>query len=316
MNLRVVLLALLTSTVALAGCTSDEPTNDQVLDGGADEDNFQLKAGKGAISGLLVDDRFRPIELTDDPNTEFQRTGFILLQELGLRAQTDANGEFSFVDLDPGQYTLRAQIDGHEATPERVTVSEGLFAESTLLARRVLSQGSFILTQEHTVYIACALDFIANGINLPCDLDLSDDSYSSDFGSDYQSYGSNATAVVTELLANQDKSWELQVRTGTRYYIGALASGTYIKVYMENGVNAEEFQNNVGYADRYQPWLNDDTFQTIFFIDHGFRQEHQDVLGPTLCCGAGLTVGIRSTILQSVFLGVPEVDIEDYCVLC
>ncbi len=208
------------------------------------------------------------------------------------------------------------QVDDHEATPQRLQVEEGLFAEATLLARRVLSEGSFVLTQEHTVYIPCAADYVANGGNLPCDLDFSDDAYSSTFQSDYTAYGANATAVVTELLANQEKAWEFQIRTGTRYSIGALVEGTYLKVYMENGVPAEEFWNNPGYDDRYKPWLNDDSFQTIFFIDHPFRQEHQNVLGGTFCCGIGFSVGVQAQILQSVFLGTPEEDVATYCVLC
>ncbi len=103
MNLRVLLMCALTASVALAGCASSDGGDDQVLDGGVSDDTFTLKAGRGAISGLLVDDRFRPIELTDNPTTEFQRSGFVLLQELGLKARTDSNGEFSFVDLEPGR---------------------------------------------------------------------------------------------------------------------------------------------------------------------------------------------------------------------
>jgi hypothetical protein len=314
--MRVVWIALLFMGVMIAGCTGNGADSVDDADAGVvDRDSFRLQSGKGAVAGLLVDDRFRPIHLTDNPDGEFQTTGFVLLQETGQQVRTNENGEFTFTNLDPGTYTLRVTAAGHEATPQRVTVAEGVFNELSVIARRVASDASFLLTQEYSMFIACAADYFANGGNLPCDLDLSSDSYSSAFNSDFTGLA-DVTHMITEMKANQEKCWEIQIRTGARYFAAALLCGDYVLVPLEVGVNADAVQNNPGYGSRYQPWLNDDGFQTIMFVDHDFRDTHQQFLGGTLCCGVGFSAGIKATFLQSVFLGEPEVDVDSYCVLC
>lgn len=323
------LLTLLMLSVAFAGCTEGDGGQDPSGGDPADPDSLQM--GKGGIKGLLVDDRYRPIHIVEDEvRSEYQTTGFILVQETAEEVLTNSNGEFVVTNLAPGPYTLRVQADGYDAKSTTVVVEAGLYAETTVEARRILSEGSFTVATEHTVYISCAFDYFASGGNgLPphlgpgCDGDLSTDGYSSTYFSDYTSYGDNATWMVTEMLANQERPWEVQIRSadadGNRIrYATVNTRGDYVRAVMERGENADDYQQNPGYEGTYVPWNNDRDFQTIFFVDHDGREEAQSipVAGGLFCCGAGVSLGIKAKILQTVFLGPPEVDPESYCVLC
>jgi hypothetical protein len=265
-----------------------------------------------------VDDRFRPIQLTNEvASTEFQAKGFILLQETGQQVLTTQNGEFSFVDLDPGTYTLRATIQGHEATPIQVTVAEGVFNEASIVARRVSSLGSSVITQEFSAFTPCAADFIANGVVANCVLDLSGDTYRPGFSVNYTGIA-DVTYLVAEAKMSQVSGYNFQMREndgsaagGDRYAVGRIKDGDYIKMVLERGVANEEHNeqnNNVA-------WGNNETnpMHTIFFMEGDFRDEMRE-LG--FCCGLGARFGMKGQFLHSMFVGEPEVDIAAYCVLC
>jgi hypothetical protein len=295
----------------LAGCSGDAPPGDGPI---------RIEEGRGAIAGLLVDDRFRPIHLTaDEPTTEFQARGFVLLQETGEQVLTSQNGEFSFSDLTPDTYTLRVAAGGHEAVPQKVTVQAGSFAETSIVARRVISAAGAILTQENSMFIACAADFIVNGGNLPCDLDFSSDAYSSAFTTNYTHLG-EASAMITELKTNQEKRYEIQVRGfnetagSTDRYAVAIFEGDYHRITNVRGEINLDDQDNPGYPENVA-WDNRWDFDTIMFVDHDGREELQSLGSPT-CCGVGASLGIKATFLQSVFLGAPEVELASYCALC
>jgi hypothetical protein len=82
----------------LAGCAGDG----QVVDY-ENLDNNELAEGKGAIAGVLFDDRYRPIHLVPEGEavSEFQADLFILVQETGPQVLTNENGDFAV--LDPGK---------------------------------------------------------------------------------------------------------------------------------------------------------------------------------------------------------------------
>jgi hypothetical protein len=174
---RAATVVLLTAfaSVALAGCAGDSPDTAPVDPSEIDPE--QLQAGKGAIAGLLIDDRFRPIQLIDSPTTEFQARGFVLLQETGQESRTTANGEFAFIDLEPGTYTLRVSATGHEAVPSKVVVREGEFAEASIVARRTSSQGSTIVTEEYSAFSPCFINFVALSTTADCTLDQSGETF-------------------------------------------------------------------------------------------------------------------------------------------
>ncbi|MEA3137805.1 MAG: Carboxypeptidase regulatory-like domain, partial [Thermoplasmata archaeon] len=229
--MKALLLVGLMVSFTLAGCSGggdDGGAGGQTATGTAGP----IKAGKGAISGLLINDVFRPVP-----------GGLVLIQELGLTATSDASGQFAFNDLKPGSYLLRVQADGHEAAPQNVEVKEGEYAEVELVARRVSSEGGRIITTEYSVFIPCSIDYVANGNVADCTLDQSGDSFRAGFSSNYTSYG-NVTYLVTEMKANKVDRYEVQLRCETPdeylYYSVSQFEGDYTKMVMPLGGVSEQ----------------------------------------------------------------------------
>lgn len=240
---------------------------------------------------------------------EFQFEGFILIQETGGRYRTNENGEFTVVDLEPGTYTIRVSVVGHEAIPLRVKVNAGEFAEVDVVARRTSTDNTAIISQEYSVFIPCSLRTIENGRVLDCTFDQSGDSYRAYFVADYTEVGEDAYALVTEMLANQAGTYRVQIRNGVRWASETIYDdATYSKIILYNGETNEE---DNWYGDNVA-WNNDDEMQVILFAGAELEREGQD-LG--FCCGLGLKVAVRGTFVQTLFIGKPAEDVESYAVL-
>jgi hypothetical protein len=301
--MKAILLAALMASLAFAGCFGGDGGGGSSTGGTTQP---PLKAGKGAISGLLIDDVYRPV-----PN------GLILLQDAGQTATSDASGQFTFTDLEPGAYLLRVSADGHEAAPINVDVVAGEYAEVEVIARRVFNEASRIVTTEYSIFIPCAIDFVANGYVADCTLDQSGDSYRAAFTSNYTSY-QNVTYLVTEMKAQNLDRYEVQLRsaatcTDSKYHAVAQFEGDYVKVVMKLGEKNSEHEAVASYGEN-EAWENECDLDTILFTDSQFREELQEN-GVPVCCGAGAHVGIRAKFVQSLFLGEPEVDLASYSVL-
>ncbi len=321
-----VLMALLLVTVALAGC-SDGGSNDDTPTPTVDPDDFELESGKGAIAGLLFDDRFRPIELTDSPQSEFQTTGFVLLQETGERTQTSTNGEFTFVDLEPGQYTVRVTADGHEATPQRVTVSEGEFAEAQVLARRVISDTGTIVTEEFTAFVACGYNVIALGGGIDCTFDQSGDTQRDSFVVDYTDL--NVTHIVLEMLGNKPEFYDVWMypdRGGIpspadTYQIMGGPDTEYLRFQLNIGEVAVNSPDASGADTEPLMFDNNETIRTTVFINSlGYGTEipvSVPIFGnEPLGFGVGVYYAVQANFVMTTFLGEPDVDVDSYCVFC
>ncbi|MGB1697199.1 MAG: carboxypeptidase-like regulatory domain-containing protein [Thermoplasmatota archaeon] len=298
--------------LAFAGCAGEDSGDQTTL---VDKEEFQLKAGKGAIAGLLIDDRFRPIP-----------EALILLQPIGLTATTNENGEFNFVDLDPETYTLRTQVDGYEAKPIKVRVTEGIFEDAQIPARRLATEGENIITEHHAAFIACNVS--RPDSTLDCGNyfppDVSGDTNRQHLRLDYQKYGSNITYFFIEMHSSKEASasgpLKMVMRAGANsgnYYINELLTeGQYLKAWAKyNETSPFDLEQ------RNHPWLNDVDITVQLWAQGQFKQETQTVFGPLYSSsfdsrGVGIQYGIKANYLVTLFLGEPDVDIETYCALC
>lgn len=344
MNSRTLLVTIMMASVALAGCTDG--------DGGQGTDSG-LNEGLGGIKGLLVDDRFRPIHLTDTPNGEFQAEGVILVKPTGQTIEeTTANGEFEILGLPAGNYELVFQAEGYEAAPKAVEVETGVVAEATVEARRVVNQGGTILTQEYAIFIDC---WYANPIFLHtevnCFADLSRDSKRGGMRADY-THIDNITYMVAEFLMNEVGNYRTIVGWGdaevvegeyadtivqeTDYARLQLSTSSEMKSNWENGTNEEYtgwFDNSIPFIAVLFP-LGED----VPVYDSQMVPQHtiEDPIGPVEVAGetveigdrttprpndyAGAGVGTRAQVITTLFIGEPTLpdgkSIDDYCAIC
>lgn len=300
--MKALLLAGLMASLALAGCSGGgDDGGGPGTTGGAT--TGPLKSGKGAISGLLINDVFRPVP-----------GGLVLIQDLGLTATSDGSGQFSFVDLEPGSYLLRVQAEGHEAAPQNVEVREGEYAEAELIARRVFSEGGRIITTEYSVFVACNVNAVVIGLPLDCTFDQSGDTDRAAFVSNYTG-NADITYLVTEMRANKVGAYEVRIRStdhdqgpSGNYAVMEVKDSHYLRIVMKLGEAAHgEYELTGDNA----PWENDDEFLTILYVDAPTKNATGE--GDF---GASLDTGIKGKFVQSVFVGEPDVDVATYCVLC
>ncbi len=291
---RLLVVALLAGML-LAGCGS--PDNPQATNGSQPP----IEAGKGAISGLLIDDVYRPIA-----------KALILVQGAGLTATTDDAGQFTLLNLNPGAYILVMQADGFEAAPKNVDVKEGLYNPVEYQARRIVNQGSQILTEEYSVFIPCTFAVpVAGWVTFNCVLDLSGDSFRSSTDPLNYSAFPDLTYLVAEAKMNRVGSYNFVVRppgsdvNGTSYGDAVVQDTDYAKVILKK--NELNPGGNI-------PWYNHKTLEAALFVS-GQIPVSPDPGFPNGGPGLGANVAVRATIIVSVFLGLPTVDVESYHLL-
>jgi hypothetical protein len=294
------LLGLLLMTALLAGCSGKGGSSSS---GGT---TGPLPADKGAIAGLLIDDVYRPIP-----------GALLLLQPAGLTATADGEGQFSFTDLEPGAYVLQASAGGHEAAPRQVDVVAGQYAEVEMMARRIINEGSRVITNEYSIFMTCTMEaVVVSGNGLNCFMDLSGDSERTSFDTDLRGVR-NVTYAVSEIRFNKVDDYDFVLAIDDdgdaildRYWAEAsIDNGDYAKVVLQNGTANTE--NDAGRNLKWQPDV--DPWRTTVF-PHG--ELYTELAGAAGTYGAGVDFGVRGTIIQSVFIGEPDVDIATYCVLC
>lgn len=297
--------------MALAGCAGAAEPEAEALGVGGDA-SPALAAGKGALLGLLVDDAFRPLRLTDTPSGPYERTGFILVQETGATLQTDASGQFIVLDLEPGAYTLRPSVEGHEGSPQLVQVEAGEYAEVDLLVRRVINPGKdTVLVQDDTVLITCSAQVLDAHFTVGrlCHGDLSTDGGTSYVDYNYTAYD-NLTALVVEVEFSKVGDYEFWLcvqedliqEEGTLYR-KVFGFGTdYIRFSALNGADGDDWASPLNMSN-LRVWVNVNGL--------GSEQTH-DVLGFPV--GADFTFVVKARVVVSAFLEVPA-DLDTYAVL-
>lgn len=296
---------------ALSGCggKSDEPIVEST-------DRPGLAADKGAIAGLLIDDRYRPVP-----------DALILLTPVGLTATTDSAGQFEFLDLQPGAYVMQIQVDDHEAAPVTVDINGGQYTESEIQARRMFSEAGNIITTQFSAFIPCQANFIVNGVNANCVVDLSGDSFRDGFVTAKLNKTLNWTVMVSEVLLNQVGDFQFQVREdngevggGERYGTVDIVDSAYGKIVNHRGkISEQNVQRNA------VPFNGTKPFDTVVFLTGEFKDESQGAFDsvcqpsvPQTCrttTGAGAAFGVKARMIQSLFIGEPTQPITTYCLL-
>ena len=304
----------------LAGCSAK--TSSTVVDATSLP---PLSAGKGAITGLVIDDRYRPVP-----------DAMVLLTPLGLTATTDAEGQFQFADLEPGSFVALVQVKDHEAAPKNVDVTAGQYADLELMARRIFSDSGSVITQEYSVFIPCAFDYVVNGLIYGCVPDSSGDTYRPGISVDFRAQKTNLTYLVSEILLNQPDSYVFVVRCsdGSSFGCGEYGyvnttGGNYGKVIMQNPGNYMHTPHSLN-------WTNKVILDGLLFYYGTGGPEVTTVARPAGCLlppttnplnnkpafcrdfyGAGAKFGVKAKIVMTAFLGQldPGLDIEKYSVL-
>lgn len=296
---------------ALAGCTDDSP----------DAETATL----GSIRGVLLDERFRPIELmAGPPTTEFQARGTILVTESGDTLRTTENGEFASPPLAPGTYTLRADVEDHEATPVRVQVVAGQVAETSLIARRVVNLDDFVATWDLAVFIPCNLTVLVQPVQGDCFLDQSGDTGRYFMELDFTGF-QDAQFMLTELYLNKDAgevrhgSYQVQITgasldgvTTNNYAIKALQNGQYDRILIERGVESEWHD---------EPLLTYSTWEemglwTWYVSGQGLLRKELVDAGSPFGQGVGPQLGLKAQMLVTMFYGDDRAAAEAFCGLC
>lgn len=300
----VVAMALLAACAALAGCADGDAKG---ADGSAG-----LAAGKGAIAGLLVDDRYRPIHLTETPTAEFQASGFILVVETGQTVTSDADGEFTVTDLQPGSFTLKPSVDGHEGAPVQVDVAAGEYTEVDVLVRRLVTPArDTVVVHDDTVLVTCSMQ-VTNGhlsFGTVCHGDMAGGSESNFVDYNYTDVGDMA-ALVVEIEFSRVGDYEFWL--SRQLDVIQLEGDLYRKVfgfgsdYMRfsalNGTDGEGWDAPLNLQD-LRIWVN--------VNGPGSQQTHE---ATGLAIGADFTFVVEARLVVSAFLEAPD-DLDTYAVL-
>ncbi|MES2154226.1 MAG: carboxypeptidase-like regulatory domain-containing protein [bacterium] len=314
-------VALLFCAMLFAGCSSPKTSASVVT-----STLPPIDANKGAITGVVIDDRYRPVP-----------DALVLLTPIGLTATSDAEGQFQFTNVDPGAYILQANAKDHEAAPKNVDVHVGQYAEVEVEARRTFSSGGFTITTAYSVFSPCMQSavFYAADDNY-CMPDSSGDTFRPGITVDFRSQKANLTYLVSEIKINQADNYVFVVRCagGGSFGCGEFGyanttGGDYGKVIMMNPGNYMHTAHSVN-------WTNKVVLDGLLFYYGTGGSEITPVARPVGCTlppepdplsgkpwfcrdyyGAGAKFGVKAKIVMTAFLGAPDpsVDIATYNVL-
>ena len=129
---------LLVATLLLAGCAAKPGKS---ADAAASHDPT---VDAGTIGGLVVDDERRPIA-----------DARVVLVETDESTTTDGGGRFVFLDVPPGQYTLRSTAGGYENGQMQVALGPGEELVLRLELRLIPSPKAYYETDIGALYHTC-----------------------------------------------------------------------------------------------------------------------------------------------------------------
>jgi len=296
---RVLLAAVvLAAAVTGAGCASHAAAPAAV--GGT---TAPLAEGKGAIAGLLVDDRYRPLHLTDTPQGEYDAKGFVLVVETGATVRSGTDGTFTVADLAPGLYTLKPSVDAHEGSPLKVDVVAGKYAEADLMVRRLFTPAKdAVSVHDDTILITCQAQALDGHftVGTTCYGDLSPSGSQNWVDYNYTGFGT-PKAVVVEAKFSQKGDYEVWltqktnlVTSGTLYAKEFAYGSDYFRYATVNGSTDGRFSSAPVDTMNLRVWAN---------VDYTGTQQADQATG--IPVSAGFTFVVKVRLVVSAFLEVP-----------
>lgn len=306
------------AATVLAGCSSKDSSSS------AAATTVTFDASKGAIRGIVIDDRYRPV-----PDAE------VLLTQLGTTVTSDSEGQFGFGNLEPGAYLALTKSKDHEAAPKNIDIVPGQYTDVEIQARRIFSQDGSIITTQYSVFIDCAFEAVVVSAiqeKPSCTGDETGDSARANFDTTFPAADAkNLTYMITEFLFNKVGDYGVVV--------GVAPGGSYDTYYAEGNVVQGVYQrfenqpkvvdNRTGEtANRNVKFNPAKPFSTTVFPhgqaygelhgatrDFGTATGHPICVGDGGCEGVGVALGVKAKIVQTTFLGKPNVDPDTYAVL-
>lgn len=159
--LRAWTLTLVMVSVTLAGCAGDaDPSGIRSTDDAAGP--AEVTHTTGGIEGQVLDDEARPVV-----------AAVVELVKTGNTTKTDAQGRYSFSNLDPGTFELRITRGGYEGEGRTVQVVAGQVAQAnvilTLLAFDV-PYSELQLFEGHIMVGSALVDLVTTGTGYGCEV--------------------------------------------------------------------------------------------------------------------------------------------------
>lgn len=155
-------LALLTFSMAFAGCTGDDAPLEAADTGSGDAAPAEVTYATGGIEGQILDDEARPVV-----------AAMAELVKTGNTTKTDAAGRYSFSNLGPGSYELRITRSGFESAGRTVDVVAGDVVQANLILTPLafdVPYSDMMLFEGHIVVGSALLDLVTTGTGYGCEV--------------------------------------------------------------------------------------------------------------------------------------------------
>lgn len=266
----------------LAGCVADDGP---IEPSAAPVRTQHIEAQRGAIDGILLDDRFRPVP-----------GGLVLLHEWALTTTTRGDGSFFFKDLPPGEYTLRVDADGHEAVPAKVQVEADAWTEAAIVARRTAGSLEYDdrVVMEFALRVACQIDAVVLRIG-GC---LIEGNEGPRRWVDLDHRDLPATRMTTEAWVNRAAETTLSYEIcDTQLFICYI--DTYDRHSTTDGVHRLEVALGETGEGGSVPWHNDQEFDLEFRVDDP---------SPHIPLRAGIALEVVAQVVHTVHIDYVEPD--------
>jgi hypothetical protein len=152
MGLQATRSILFASVLLLSGCVGGEsatPNDVQATDQAPPEASAATFDDEtGAVQGTIINDEGLPVANV-----------LVGVLETGLQTTTAQNGQYTFSNVLPGEYTVSAALLGFEAASKRVTVEAGAIAQANFQLVPVAIEQPYYVSVQELGNIQCSISW-------------------------------------------------------------------------------------------------------------------------------------------------------------